>query len=83
MLYISPFYFQVYDGIAKVVAGLITVCAIIPIVMYEIENCEEDEDCPFIMRCCVYGTTHYCCRPNNYVNFPPSYLYLPVYKDNS
>ncbi len=29
--------------------------------------CNNDDDCPDIMRCCEIGIKKFCCSPNNYV----------------
>lgn len=47
----------------------------LPIIFRNREDCLEDDNCPFIMKCCVIGLEHYCCTPNNYIQLKPSYLY--------
>ena len=37
-------------------------------------NCNIDDDCPNIMRCCQVATRKYCCSPNNYINLEPAYI---------
>ena len=52
----------------------------LPIIFKNRENCIDDNDCPFIMRCCKLGIEYYCCSPNNYINLEPLYLYNTIQK---
>lgn len=45
------------------------------------ENCNTDDDCPHIMRCCKIGTDNYCCTPNNYIKL--EYAYIKNYIKNN
>ena len=46
----------------------------IPTLCRHNDNCEKDDDCALIMRCCEVGVKKYCCTPNNFVELKPSYL---------
>ena len=52
----------------------------IPFIFRNRDNCEDDEDCPFIMKCCIIGLEKYCCSPNNYIKLEPAYNYATVPK---
>ena len=43
-------------------------------------NCNTDDDCPYIMRCCQ-TKTNYCCTPNNYIKMVP--IKIPIKSDNN
>ena len=53
---------------------LITV-GMLPFIFRNREPCYDDDDCPFIMKCCILGIEQYCCTPNNYIKYKPIYLY--------
>lgn len=81
-MHVAYFYQYGVDLCIKVMTGIISVGILLPMAFNQNTYCEEDEDCPLIMRCCIYELSHYCCTPNNYVNYRPSYLYLLVKKDH-
>ena len=56
---------------------LITV-GMLPFIFRNREPCYDDDDCPFIMKCCMLGIQQYCCSPNNYIKYEPIYLYETV-----
>ena len=47
---------------------------LIPSITRHNDECERDEDCALIMRCCEVGVKKYCCTPNNFVKLKSSYL---------
>lgn len=50
----------------------------LPFIFRNREPCYEDDDCPFIMKCCILGIEKYCCTPNNYIKYEYMYLYETV-----
>jgi len=36
-------------------------------------NCNIDNDCPLMQRCCKVVDKKYCCNPNNYLNIDYAY----------
>ena len=52
----------------------------IPYIYRNGEYCNNDNDCPHIMRCCQIGLDKYCCTPNNYIKF--KYAYIKNYIKN-
>jgi len=40
--------------------------------------CNNDDDCPDIMRCCEIGMRKYCCSPNNFVKSSFSFENQPI-----
>lgn len=82
MMHFAHIYQYGFDLGIKLMAGLLSIGIFLPIALNQNTYCEEDEDCPNILRCCIYDSSHYCCMPNNYVNYRPSYLYLTVRNEN-
>ena len=54
---------------------LLVSIGVLPFIFENREPCYEDDDCPFIMKCCILGIERYCCSPNNYIKYEPIYLY--------
>lgn len=54
---------------------LLVSIGVLPFIFKNREPCYEDDDCPFIMKCCILGIERYCCSPNNYIKYEPIYLY--------
>lgn len=68
-----------YEYSAKLIP-FIGIIGALPFIFRNRDNCEDDEDCPFIMKCCIIGLDKYCCSPNNYVKLEPAYNYATVPK---
>lgn len=68
-----------YEYSAKIIP-FIGLIGTIPFIFRNRDNCEVDEDCPFIMKCCIIGLEKYCCTPNNYIKLEPAYNYATVRK---
>ena len=66
--------YNIYDTIALLFVML-------PYIYKNGENCNTDDDCPHIMRCCKIGTYNYCCTPNNYIKM--EYAYIKNYIKNN
>lgn len=50
----------------------------IPFLFRNRDDCQNDDDCPFIMKCCIIGIEKYCCSPNNYIKLDPVYNYIII-----
>ena len=46
----------------------------LPIIFRNNEPCQNDDDCPYIMRCCQIGDNKFCCTPNNYNKLEYAYI---------
>lgn len=46
----------------------IAVITIPKFIKHKTGNCNIDNDCPWMQRCCKVGDNKYCCNPNNYLN---------------
>jgi len=54
--------------------GLGIVAVTIPVFINQHKgNCNIDNDCPLMQRCCKVGENKYCCNPNNYLNIDYAY----------
>ena len=47
-----------YEYSAKIIP-FIGLMGTIPFIFRNRDNCEDDEDCPFIMKCCIIGLEKY------------------------
>ena len=64
-----------YEYSAKIIP-FIGLIGAIPFIFRNRDKCENDEDCPFIMKCCIIGFEKYCCSPNNYIKLEHAYNYI-------
>ena len=66
-----------YEYISKTLP-FIGLIGAIPYVFRNHDNCENDDDCPLIMKCCIIGIEKYCCSPNNYIQLHNAYNYITI-----
>ena len=57
-----------------IINGIGIIIMSLPTLMRQGGNCKNDDDCPFIMRCCKLGINNYCCSPNNFVSVDLAYI---------
>ena len=58
----------------ELINGLSIVAVTIPAFINQHKgNCNIDNDCPLMQRCCKVGENKYCCNPNNYLNIDYAY----------
>ena len=46
----------------------------LPFLFRNNESCNDDDDCPYFMKCCNVMNEMYCCTPNNYLYMKPIYV---------
>tara|TARA_B100001287_G_scaffold276446_1_gene287290 strand:- start:5648 stop:6001 length:354 start_codon:yes stop_codon:yes gene_type:complete len=57
----------------NMLTSITTIGYFLPKLLKHNEKCENDDDCPFIMRCCEIGLNKFCCSPNNYIKLELAY----------
>ena len=53
-MHVAYLYHYGFDLCIKVMTGIISVGILLPMTFNQNTYCEEDEDCPLILRCCIY-----------------------------
>lgn len=60
-----------YNNIIPTVA---TIFSMLPIIFRNNQPCQNEDDCPYIMKCCQIGDNKFCCTPNNYIKLEYAYV---------
>ena len=60
-------------NVNNIVPAFVTILSALPIIFKNNEPCQNDVDCPYIMRCCQIGEEKFCCSPNNYIKLEYAY----------
>lgn len=58
----------------NIIPTSVTIFSMLPMIFRNNEICENEEDCPYIMRCCQIGEEKFCCTPNNYIKLEYAYV---------
>ena len=57
---------QVNNNVVEYLATLSPLLILIPSLTRNNQKCKNDDDCPFIMRCCEVGVNKFCCTPSHF-----------------
>tara|TARA_B100000424_G_scaffold271494_1_gene274468 strand:- start:764 stop:1060 length:297 start_codon:yes stop_codon:yes gene_type:complete len=73
---------EINENAKNVVNFMSYIVLLLPNIYRNNDLCEQDKDCPHIMKCCQIGIKKFCCSPNNYIKIVPFYFKKTIENNN-
>ena len=65
---------EINENVKNIANFMSYIVLILPNIYRNGDLCQEDDDCPHVMKCCQLGVKQFCCSPDNYIKIVPFYF---------